>query len=124
MRYDDGLSGAMRRVEVIKVDDADGVQKVTVMGLADEVFELPYRGQLHGLTGVPKVGALGYMLLAQGRPDQAFLLGLEHPNDRPKDRATGETVLYASPGQRVEMDDDGNTIIKSAPGAIVHVNPP
>lgn len=121
MRYDDGLSGAMRRVEVISVDDRDGVQKVRVMGLADEIFELPYRGQGHGLTGVPKVGAVGYMFLAQGRPDQAFLLNLEHPDDRVKNRQTGETVMYATPGQTVEMDAAGNTIVRT-PG-VFHVNP-
>ncbi len=124
MRYDDGLSGAMRRVEVISVDDRDGVQKVRVMGLADEVFELPYRAQAHGLTGVPKVGAVGNLFLANGRPDQAFLMNLEHPDDRVKNRESGETVMYATPGQKVEMDKDGNVKIRSVNGGTVHVNPP
>jgi len=124
MRYDDDFSSVVRRVEVVKVDDRDGVQKVTVMGLADEYFELPYRGQGHGLTSVPKVGAVGYAFLANGRPDQAILMGLEHPDDRPKERQEGEAVMYATPGQKLEMDKDGNTIIKSAAGGIVHINPP
>ncbi len=123
MRYDDGLSGAMRRVEVVAVDDRDGVQKVRVMGLADEVFELPYRGQPHGLTSVPKVGAVGYLFLAQGRPDQAFLFGLEHPDDRPKERATGEVVMYGGAQQQVEHKANGDTIVRT-PSGIFHVNPP
>lgn len=114
----------MRRVEVIEVDDSGEIQMVRVKGLADEIFELPLRGQPHGMTSVPPVGSLGYVMMAGGRPDQAFLMGLEHPEQRPKDRAPGENVLYATPGQRMEMDQDGNVLVKSAGGGIVHINPP
>lgn len=126
----------MRRVEVIAVDDSGPIQKVTVMGLADEVFDLPLRGQGHGLTTVPPVGSIGYVMMAGGRPDQAFLMGLEHPEQRPSGREPGESVMYATPGQKVIMDKDGNTdqtspgeyrnesggkqIIKS--GGIIYVN--
>jgi phage baseplate assembly protein V len=116
--------GVMRRVEVVEVDDTGPIQKVTVMGLADEFYELPLRGQPHGLTSVPKVGSVGYLMLANGRPDQAFLMGLEHPDDRPTGRAEGEATMYATPGQRVDMDKDGNVAIRSAAGGVVHINPP
>lgn len=114
----------MRRVEVIKVDDSGPVQMVTVMGLADEIFDLPLRGQPHGLTTVPPVGSIGYVMMAGGRPDQAFLMGLEHPEQRPNNREPGESILYATPGQRVDMDKNGNVLIKSASGGVVHINPP
>jgi phage baseplate assembly protein V len=118
MIYDaDGDIGrnVMRRVEVIAVDDTGPIQKVTVMGLADEVFDLPLRGQGHGLTTVPPVGSIGYVMMAGGRPDQAFLMGLEHPEQRPNDRQPGESIMYATPGQRIVMDKDGNTA-ETAPG--------
>lgn len=117
-------SGVMRRVEVIEVDDKDGVQKVKVMGLADEVFEFPYRGQGYGMTTVPTKGAIGYVMMANGRPDQAYLMGLENPDERPNNRQEGEAIMYAKPGQKVDMDKDGNVTIKSAGGGIVHINPP
>jgi len=123
MRYDDDFSSVMRRVEVIKVDDREGVQKVTVMGLADEVFELPYRGQGHGLTSVPKVGSVGYAFLVNGRPDQAVLTGLEHPDDRPKNLESGESTMYATPGQKVEMKSNGDVLVRSAGGGKIHLNP-
>lgn len=113
--------GGMRRVEVVEVDDSGPIQKVTVMGLADEYYELPLRGQPHGLTTVPKVGAVGYLMLANGRPDQAFLMGLEHPDDRPTDRQPGESTLYASAEQRVDMDASGNTHIRT-PNGVVFIN--
>lgn len=122
-RYDDDFSSVVRRVEVVKVDDSKPIQMVTVMGLADEYFELPYRGQGHGLTSVPKVGAIGYAFLVNGRPDQAMLFGLEHPDDRPKNLESGEATMYATPGQKVEMKSNGDVLIKSAGGAKIHLNP-
>jgi phage baseplate assembly protein V len=113
----------MRRVEVIEVDDKGESQIVTMKGLADEVFKISMRGQAHGLTGVPRVGAIGHLFLAGGRPDQAFVLNLEHPDDRIKDKAEGETVTYGSKGQTITHDKEGNIILKSASGGIVHINP-
>ncbi len=111
----------MRRVEVIAVDDTGPIQMVTVKGLADEEYKLPLRGQGFGMTSVPPVGSLGYLYAANGRPDQAFLMGLEHPEHRPRDRKEGETVLYALLGTLIEMTDDGDVLIKT-PGTF-HSNP-
>lgn len=127
MSYDADVDigrNVMRRVEVIDVDDSGPIQMVRVMGLADEIFELPLRGQPHGLTTVPPKGSVGYVMMAGGRPDQAFLMGLEHPEQRPANRASGESIMYATPGQKVDMDKNGNVLIKSAGGGIVHINPP
>jgi len=113
----------LRRVEVVEVDDKGPIQKVIVMGLADEYFEMPLRGQQHGMTGNPRKGAVGYVMMANGRPDQAFLMGLEHPDDRKKDIEPGETKVYGSAGQEQHADKDGNWIIRSAGGGTVHINP-
>jgi phage gp45-like len=72
---------------------------------------------------VPTVGSIGYVYMANGRPDQAFLAALEDPNIRPKNREPGETVVYGKAGQTVLQDKDGNTIVRS-PNGIVHINPP
>jgi phage gp45-like len=112
----------MRRVEVVKVDDKGEIQKITVKGLADEEYELPLRGQPHGLTTIPPVGSVGYLFIANGRPDQAFLMGLEHPDIRPKDRKDGESEMYAKKKQSMLMDEKGNTIIRT-PEGVYHNNP-
>jgi phage baseplate assembly protein V len=114
----------IRRVEVLEVDDKGESQIVTMQGLADEIFKISMRGQAHGLTGYPRKGAIGHIFLAGGRPDQAFVLNLEHPDDRIKNKAEGETVTYGSKGQTITHDKDGNIILKSASGGIVHINPP
>lgn len=113
----------IRRVEILEVDDSGPVQKVTAMGLADEVFVMPLRGQMHGLTGVPKKGAIGYVMMANGRPDQAFFLGIEHEDDRKNfaGRQPGESTHYGGANQEVFHDKDGNTHMKT-PGGIIYIN--
>lgn len=106
--------GMIRRVEVIEVDDSGGSQVVTMQGLADEIFKISMRGQGHGLTGVPRKGAIGHIFLAGGRPDQAFVLNLEHPDDRIKGKDPGATTIYSSDGKNVEVHTGGG---------IFHVNP-
>lgn len=113
----------MRRIEVVEVDDSGPIQKMTVMGLADEYFEMPLRGQAHGITGNPRVGAVGYAMMVGGRPDQCVIMSLEHPDDRKKDLASGETKVYGAPGQEMHADKDGNWVIKSSGGGTVHINP-
>lgn len=117
-----------RRVEVISVDDTvderGAIQKVTVMALADEIYEFSFRGQPHGLTSVPKKGAVGYMFIANGRPDQAFLMGLEHEDDRKNfaGRKDGESTHYGGNGQEVYHKESGDTEIRT-PNGILHLNP-
>jgi phage gp45-like len=112
-----------RRVKVIEVDDREDIQMATLEGLADEQFKLSYRGQSHGFTSVPKVGAVGYLFMGNGRPDQAFVMGLEHPDDRKKfnNQEPGESTHYGGADQQVKHDKDGNTHIKT-PGGIVYIN--
>lgn len=112
-----------RRVEVIEVDDSGPIQSITVVGLADEYFTLPLRGQPFGLSGVPPVGSIGYLFAANGRLDQGFLIGMEHPDHRPRDLASGTCQLYGKAGQSITHDELGNTIIKPGAGGLVRINP-
>ncbi len=112
-----------RRVQVIAVDDSGPIQTITVIGLADEYFTLPLRAQPFGLSGVPPVGSVGYLFAANGRLDQAFLMGMEHPDFRPRDLASGACQMYGKAGQSITHDELGNTIIKAAPGKTVSINP-
>jgi phage baseplate assembly protein V len=113
----------MRRVEVLEIDDTGPIQKLTVKGLEGEVFKVAMRGQPHGLTGVPTKGSIGYVYMANGRPDQSFFMAIEDPNLRPKNRQPGETIVYGKQGQKLEQDANGNTIVRS-PNGTIHLNPP
>lgn len=113
-----------RRVEVVEVDDSGPIQTITVVGLADEYFTLPLRGQPFGLSGVPPVGSVGYLFAANGRLDQGFLTNMEHPDHRPRDLASGACQLYGKAGQSILHDEHGNVIVRPGPGGIVDINPP
>lgn len=91
----------LRRVEVVAVEDTGKQQLVTVKGLEGEVMKLAYRGQYFGASGVPPVGSDGFALLVGGRPDQAILMGLEHPDHRPTGLGEGERVLYNAHGDKI-----------------------
>jgi len=110
-----------RRVEVVKVDDRPEIQEVTVMGLDEEEMKLPLRGQPFGMTSNPRVGSVGYLFAANGRPDQAFLMGLEHPEDRVKNKQDGESHMYGSKGQEMGMKRTGN-LEHRTPRGRVYIN--
>lgn len=93
-----GVRNSLRRVEVISVDDSGGQQFVSVKGLDGEVFRDVYRAQYFGSSGVPPQGSDGLMLLVGGRPDQAVLVAVEHPDKRKKGLGDGERVLYNAHG--------------------------
>lgn len=107
---------AIRRVEVTAVDDSGPLQMVTVRGLDGETYTAPM-GQMFGLSSVPPIGSVGYAFMGNGRPDQAFLLGVEDPTLRPGGRADGEVILYGKEGQFVGMNANGDLVI-SAPGQV------
>jgi phage gp45-like len=89
---------SVRRVELIETDDSGEMQRTTVRGYADEVIKLGHRVQPFGDSGHAPPGAHGLALLVNGRPDQSVLLGLEHPQHRPRNTAVGERVLYNAHG--------------------------
>lgn len=89
---------AVRRVELVEVDDSGPLQRVTVLGYADEVIKGAHRVQLFGETSHPPVGSHGLALLVNGRPDQSVILGLEHPDHRPRNLPRGERALYNAHG--------------------------
>lgn len=93
----------IRRVEVVEVDDTGTQQLITAKGLAGEQFKTAYRAQMHGSSGVPPAGSEGYVLFSQGRPDQAFLLGVEHKDHRPRGMAAGDKVIYDAHGNIVSL---------------------
>jgi phage gp45-like len=109
---------------VVKVDDSEDIPRVTVEGLDGEEWDLPLRGQPHGMTSVPKPGMVGYLYCANGRPDQAYLGTLEDPKKRKEfaDRKEGENTLYADKNQEIHMNENGDMLLKS-PNGIVHINP-
>lgn len=96
------------RVELKKVlnQDGDKLQQVRASGYKGEELET-LRAQTHGFTSVPPAGSMGYGICINGRRENAFLLGCEHPNHRPTGHKSGEAALYDDKGQKVHVQEKG-----------------
>ncbi|VTZ27570.1 conserved hypothetical protein [Methylocella tundrae] len=101
--HDTAIKGSLRRVSVVSIDDAGTQQRATLNGLSGEQFKNVVRSQHFGLSTVPPAGGEGVILMQGGRSDRAHVLGLEHPQYRPKNTEQGGTVLYDANGQAISL---------------------
>lgn len=106
------------RCEIKKVlnQDGDKLQQVRASGYAGEEVET-MRAQTHGLSSVPPIGSMGYGICLNGRRENAFLIGCEHPNHRPTGLTSGETVLYDDQGQKIHVQTKAGIRVTAPKGA-------
>ncbi len=98
----------IRRVESVKIRDDDEMQYATADGYDDEQFDEAHRAQNFGLTSHPPNGSHGLVVSGNGRPDQGVVVGMEHPQYRPRNLPEGATKLYDKDGTFVYLDAGGN----------------
>lgn len=65
----------------------------------------------YGFSGNPPKGAQGIATFMNGNPDQGLLIGIEHPDHRPKDLPVGDSKMYDDVGQYVWLKHDGTVEI-------------
>lgn len=99
---------AIRRAELVETKDSGELQEVTALGYDEEQFKLAHRAQPFGLSSNAPKGSHGVAVVANGRPDQTVLLGMEHPEFRPRNLPEGATKLYDKDGSFVYLDAAGN----------------
>lgn len=93
----------IRRAEITKIDDAGEQQFADIRGLEGEEFKAVYRAQTFGISGNPPPGSDGIVLMLGGRPDQAMLIGSEHPSHRPKNLPVGCKAIYNAHGDIISL---------------------
>jgi len=108
------------RGELIEVNDKGEMQMVSAHGHFGERFVDIHRVQDFGLSATPPAGAHGLLHAVGGRRDQMVVIGMEHPEHRPRNLEPGETVIYNAHGDAVSVIKS-NIRIKSAR---VDINPP
>ena len=85
------------RVQTEKVHDDQPQQMIEALGRAHERFGgtkgVP-RIQEYGYTSHPPKGSQGVTTVLGGNPDNTMLVGLEHPEYRPKNLEEGEFKKY------------------------------
>ena len=108
------------RGELIELDDSGEIQLVKAHGLYGEQLVDVHRVQGFGLSSMPPAGSHGLIQTVGGRRDHAVIMGMEHPDHRPRNTGAGETILYNAHGDAVSIIKQ-NIRIKSAR---IDLNPP
>ena len=96
------------RFEVAETDDRGAQQTGRGSGYANEELAGAPILRQHGLASHAPKGSHGVGLAGSGERAQVVLLGLEHPDKRPRNLKEGQTVLYDAAGNATRMlGDDG-----------------
>ena len=129
------------RARVDETDDSGKQQRQVLRGRKREKLggasHKTATVRLHGHTSVPWKDSHGMLVMIGGNPDQAFMLGGEHPDKRLKNLSDGDSALYRDTERYIHITEDG--IFISHPGDVtvvangdvnitglgrVHLNPP
>lgn len=96
------------RLEHLKTDDSGDIQRVDVLGHANEQMDGAIRPQWHGFASNPPKGSNGVGLRARGISELPIILGLEHHKHRQRNLAEGNSVVYDAKGNVSRyLGDDG-----------------
>lgn len=89
-----------------KWEERKGQQLVNGRGLFGDAFTGIHRIETHGFASVPIKGGKGLWIAPNGNPDEAYILGGEHPDHRPKDLPSGGKAIYDSAGNIIKLVND------------------
>lgn len=131
------MDNMITRVQSIKVYDDKEQQRFEAWGRNKErlggtsgKYGVP-RVQDYGFTNHPPQGSQGVTMALGGNPDNAMLIGMEHPEHRPKNLAEGEFKQYEMWGGYEHGKQDrwikkvGDAVtLHIREGGIIHLNPP
>lgn len=105
------------RGKIVSVDDSGDGQTVTVEGYRGERFSEVLRGQSHGFSSHPPVGAVGHFLRL-GSSDRLVAIGHETPS-RPRSIPPGAGVLYDASGNLIFAKGGEGVRIKAVAGGVM-----
>jgi phage gp45-like len=95
------------------IDERDGQQFVSGRGVYGDGYTRIHRIEPHGFMSNPIKGAKGLLISPNGNPDEAYVLGGEHPGRRPAGMPGGATAIYDANGNIISLV--GNKIRLVAP---------
>lgn len=84
-----------------RVEEKGGQQFVSGRGLYGDGFTRIHRVEPHGFASSPPKGSKG--LIVSTDPDNAYVLGLEHPGHRPNDLPAGASAIYDAAGNIIKL---------------------
>ena len=100
---EDSTDGSLIRVRLKSIDDSGQQQLVAVEGIYGQNIGEAVRLQNFGASSVPPEGAEGLALVSGGRYDRLQILGLEHPDHKPKKLPGGAKAIYDASGNIIKL---------------------
>lgn len=96
------------RCVITATDDAGGVHKAQVRPTPRELIDDVPVVQLFGVSSHAPVGSEAHMVCTRGDRSSAVVLATNHPDHRPRNLKSGETVIYDSSGTTLKLSNGGN----------------
>lgn len=104
---------SLARALVTTVNDTGGVQMMQVKLNPLETRDNTPRVAEFGLTSNPPVGSDAFVVFLGGDRSNGVVLGTVHQASRPKNLATGETMIYSQDGKQIYLTASGGIIVKA-----------
>lgn len=85
------------------IDERDGQQFVSGRGVYGDGYTRIHRIEPHGFMSNPIKGSKGLLISPNGNPDEAYVLGGEHPGRRPAGLPGGASAIYDANGNIISL---------------------
>lgn len=85
------------------ITERNGQQFLSGRGVYNDAFTGIHRIEPHGFMSNPVKGAKALLLSPNGDPDQAYIIGGEHPSHRPAKLPGGATAIYDASGNIIKL---------------------
>lgn len=85
------------------VNDGEGIQKMQVSLLKNEIRSLLERFQEYGFSSNPKPGAEAAVMFLGGMRDHGLIVGVEDRRYRIKGLQSGEVAIYTDEGDKIVL---------------------
>jgi phage baseplate assembly protein V len=109
---------SLARALVTTVNDAGGFQRVQVKINALETADNTPRPVEFGLTSNPPVGSDAFVVFLGGDRSNGVVLGTVHQPSRPKNLASGETMIYSQDGKQIYLTASGGIVVDAKNQAV------
>lgn len=93
-----------------RIKEEKGQQFLSGRGLYNDGYSDIRRLEPHGFYSSPPAKSQGLLIAPNGNMDEAYILGVDHPEHRPSGLPPGSSALYDASGNVIKMIGGGLVI--------------
>lgn len=90
-----------------RIKEDKGQQFLSGRGLYNDGYSEIRRLEPHGFYSSPIAKSQGLLIAPNGNMDEAYLIGVDHPEKRPSGLPAGASALYDANGNIIKLIGDG-----------------